>query len=129
MTIATPGSTARPTARQRRLGRDCALATLITASALTITTVAACSGNRDNAADDGRCRDGMCCEPGERMAAGYPKGCPHGGHISRCERTGGNCISRTDDGQYAINCWTPDCAKCADYAPDYGYLVQWCSEN
>jgi hypothetical protein len=117
------GFPARPT----RQGGTRALSALLAASTAIIAVVAACSGG-NSSSDDGRCRDGMCCDPGERMASGYPKGCPHGGKISRCERPGDNCISRTEDGQYAINCWSVSCSDCP-YAPDYGLLVQWCSEN
>jgi hypothetical protein len=88
---------------------------------------AACSGGDGGERDD-RCRDGACCAEGERMADGYPHRCPHGGLTAACERSGGNCILRTDDGAVNVNCWSPNCDACTG-APDYMSVVIWCSNN
>ena len=68
----------------------------------------------------------VCCNDGEAIVEASM--CTYGGFIASCARTNDNCIERTNDGQYAVNCWSENCKDCPS-APSYDVLITWCANN
>lgn len=117
---------------------------LVSLSLLFASATSACSGedmgqtSRSNGGTwgkDARCMDGVkkngnveqvCCEEGETITDVTQ--CTYSGFIASCARANDNCIQRTNDGEYAVNCWAENCDDCPS-APNYGVLVVWCANN
>lgn len=82
-----------------------------------------------------RCKDAVqrsgnvvevCCDVGETIEK--TSMCTYGGFIASCVPVAGNCIMRTNDGEYAVNCGSTRCSECP-YAANYDLLVGWCAYN
>lgn len=92
-------------------------------------------GNNNSSTSGSRCRQAtnrsgaalnVCCNEGETIVEASV--CTYGGFIASCTRPNDNCIERTNDGQYSVNCWSENCKDCPS-APSYDVLITWCADN
>ncbi len=93
------------------------------------------SGNSNSSTNGQRCKQAtnrsgvsseVCCNDGETIVEASM--CTYGGFIASCARANDNCIERTNDDQYAVNCWSENCKDCPS-APSYDVLITWCANN